>query len=224
MSIFKNIKREIVTQKFSKDFDNLIKSGKAKRFDEEFFNSFDGMYYNALPVSYYLKRMSMGHCYDASAILGLAMGKDCFVCRGNLANMACIQGDDDFEHGWVEKDDKVFDTTWQVVMQTQDYYKLFGVDSVCRREHTKFFEDCKEISCFEIHDKKYYEENYIPFARESVMLARTGELMKLEYLPKDNVEERIECESILNKLPDLDLMPRVSMEDFNTLHVSLLQN
>ena len=224
MSVFEDIKRKIAAQKFDRDYNKLIKSGRAKQFDEEFFNSFEGMYYNALPVNYYLKRMSMGKCYDASAILGLAMGKDCFVCRGNLANMAFLQGDDDFGHGWVEKDDKVYDTTWQVVMQTEDYYKLFGAESVYKRDHTKFFEDCKEISCFEIHDKKYYEENYIPFARGSVMLARTGELMKLEMLPKDNVEERLECENILNSLPDLDLMPGVSIEDFNTFHASLLQN
>ena len=224
MSFFEDIKREIASQKFDRDYNKLIQSGKAKEFDDEFYKPFDNMYFNALPVSYYLKRMSMGKCYDASAILGLAMGKDCFVCRGNLSKVGYLRQEDDFEHGWVEKDDKVYDTTWQVIMDTDEYYKLFGVEDVNKRAHTKFFEGCKEVSCFEIHDKKYYEENYIPFARELVMLSRTGELTKLESLPEDKITERAECENFLQKFPDLDLMPKPSLEDFETLQTCLLEN
>ena len=55
-------------------------SGEIRAFDEEFYASLKGKYYNGIPVYYYLLRMSMGKCYDASAILGLALG-DCKICR-----------------------------------------------------------------------------------------------------------------------------------------------
>ena len=82
--------------------DKKKKSGLIRPFDEEFYSSLDGKYYNGIPVYYYLMRMNMGKCYDCSAILGLALG-DCKICRGNL-NKAPTRSGNNFGHGWVEKD------------------------------------------------------------------------------------------------------------------------
>ena len=52
-----------------------LEAGLIKPFDSSFYAQFDGMYYNGLPIYYYLEKMSMGKCYDVSAILALAIGE-----------------------------------------------------------------------------------------------------------------------------------------------------
>ena len=102
-------------------YDKYIQKGLIKKFDDEFYSQFDGMYYNGLPIYYYLEKMSMGKCYDASAILGLAMGEKANVCRGELKTMSNIFSEI-FGHGWVEYGDKVYDTTWQVILDKKLYF------------------------------------------------------------------------------------------------------
>ena len=149
--------------------------GIVKSFDEEFYSSLKGKYFNGIPVYYYLIRMNMGKCYDCSAILGLALG-DCKICRGNLRKAPTDVGNN-FGHGWVEKDGLVYDTTWQIITDKHTYYKLFGASKVWAREDKQFFEDCKGIANWEIHDKKYYEENYIPM--ESLLIFQVESIERL---------------------------------------------
>ena len=115
MNIFKELKRNINSVRFNELFQKAIRNGDIRFFDAEFYKNFEGMYFNGLPIYYYLEKMSMGKCYDASAILALAMGEGSYVCRGELSTMSKINNEP-FGHGWVETEDSVYDTTWKIIL------------------------------------------------------------------------------------------------------------
>ena len=185
--------------------------GIVKSFDEEFYSRLKGKYFNGIPVYYYLIRMNMGKCYDCSAILGLALG-DCKICRGNLRKAPTDVGND-FGHGWVEKDGLVYDTTWQIITDKHTYYKLFGASKVWAREDKQFFEDCKGIANWEIHDKKYYEENYIPM--ESLLIFQVESIERLHLdSPLSAIstkEDKKIAKMVLADLPKIELKATFSM-------------
>lgn len=156
MNIFKKIRSCFCNIKFQTTFDKLVANGTIKPFDEHFYAQFEGKYLHGLPIYYYLRRMNMGRCYDASAVLGLAMGAGCYICRGELGNLTQISSEP-FGHSWVETDTMVYDTTWQIICPKDVYYKLFGVKYKNCRTYAQFFEDCKDLSDWSIHTKEYYE-------------------------------------------------------------------
>ncbi len=214
MDLIKNLKALFANIKFENQFKKLVEQGIIKPFDEKFYEQFENMYYLGLPVYYYLQRMNMGKCYDASAVLGFAFGKDCYICRGELNNIAkCLK--EPFGHGWVEKDGYVYDTTWQIICPTQTYYKLFGTGCYDKQSHTKFFEDCKNLSDWTIHNKEYYETNPNS-AYLMVLPAMEGELKTLEsgiltistnrelIVRKITQKDREFIEKLLKDLPDIE--------------------
>lgn len=183
----------------------LERVGKIRYFDDEFYAQFDGMLYNMIPVDFYLKRMSMGKCYDASVVLGLAFGKsdDVFICRGNLKNAGrSIDGTTKFGHGWVEMGGYVYDTTWKIIASKKDYYRIFGTQIYDRRSTKKFFDDCEELSDFNIHDKKYYEEHYSPLAYSLLLQMKSAGALFAQN--KTNKRLKMDGEKLLADLPDLD--------------------
>ena len=174
--------------------------GKLIEFNQEFYDRFEDMYYNGLPIYYYLEKMSMGKCYDASAILSLAMGKESYVCRGELANMTIIYDDEDgFGHGWVEVGDMVYDTTWKIMCSKKVYNQLFKPIDVSRRSHEQFFEDCKEMSDWTIRSKKWYEEN---FSMSNLLIFQVEQIERLK-LSNPNISEESKAFSnkVLSDLP-----------------------
>ena len=180
-------------------------SGQIKAFDDEFYAGLQGKYYNGLPVYYYMLRMSMGKCYDASAILGLALG-DCKICRGNLRKAPTEWGNQ-FGHGWVEKDGLVYDTTWQIITDKHTYYKLFGASGVCARDSKEFFELNKGLSNWEIHDKEYYEKNYMPM--ESLLIFQVEQIEKLHLespvSPISTIKDKEIAKMVLQDLPKVKI-------------------
>lgn len=192
--------------------DEKQKSGKIRPFDEEFYSTLKGMYYNGIPVYYYLMRMNMGKCYDCSAILGLALG-DCKICRGNLRKAPTRSGNK-FGHGWVEKDGLVYDTTWQIITDKLTYYKLFGASHVCAREDKQFFEDCKGMSSWEIHDRKYYEDKYVPIDALLIFQVRELEKIHLEspISPISTAEDKEIAKMVLADLPNVELQSSYNID------------
>ena len=73
------------------------------------------------------------------------------------------------EHGWIEKDGYVYDTTWRVFCPTDVYYNVFKPTCVDKRDSKRFFEDCKEVSDWTIRDKQWYENNYSPLPRSMLI-------------------------------------------------------
>ena len=190
--------------RFQKLFSRLKEKGVIKPFDDEFYRQFDGMLYNVTPVDYYIKYMSMGKCFDASAVLGLAFGKrdDVFICRGNLRYAGLsLSGKPSFGHGWVEKDGMVYDTTWQIICPREVYYKLFGAKVRDRRSTKQFFKDCEALTDFNIHDKKFYEECFCNYAYCSlIQMLEMGALLT----KSKNEKSRLAGEKLLNDLPDME--------------------
>lgn len=208
MKLFSNIDKFWQRYKSITLYSRLAKkqdNGTVKPFDQEFYKKLSGMYYNGIPVYYYLIRINIGKCYDCSAILGLALG-DCKICRGNLRKAPTRSGNY-FGHGWVEKDGFVYDTTWQIIADKHTYYKLFGASQVYARDSKEFFEDCKGMSSWEIHDKKYYEENYIPM--DSLLIFQVRELEKFHLVspisPISTKEDKEIAKIVLEDLPNVEI-------------------
>ena len=202
----------IVGAIFNYILNKYIKSGKIKKFDQEFYNQFEGMYYHGIPVYYYLEKMNMGRCYDTSAILALAMGEESYVCRGDLNTMSSSYNER-FGHGWVIKGDFVYDTTWQIICPITLYNKLFKPVKVSKRSYTQFFNDCKGISDWTIRDKEYYEKHH---SLSSLLIFQVRQLEKLKLdNPTITKEEKMFIDKILKDLPDETKAPQYNYEDLN---------
>ncbi len=214
MKVFNKLKRQMLSTILNDQYYKYVKSGKIIHFDQSFYSQFDGMYFGGLPVYYYLQKLNMGKCYDTSAILALAMGGNAKVCRGELKSMTTLYNDC-FGHGWVEADGKVYDTTWQIILDKDLYYKLFKVADEVSVENNQFFENCKEISDWNIYSKEYYENNYVPFV--SLNIFQVHEIIKL-YLntPSTTPEDIVFYTKLQQDLPDFDkliLSPPNFLED-----------
>ena len=143
----------------------------------------------------------MGKCYDTSAILALAMGKDNYVCRGELHAMTKISREY-FDHGWVEDEEFVYDTTWQIICPKKIYYKLFGVKGIRKSKHEDFFKMCKGISSWKIKRKEDFEKEHTL----ETMLIFTVKALETQKLEDVNIDEKQREFSmkVLNDLPKID--------------------
>ena len=203
MKLLDKIRANITSAKFDLAFNKLCKSGKAKPFDDEFFAKFEGMYYHGLPVYYYLcDMMSNGRCYDASAVLGLAMGEGAYVCRGHIdSQYGYWKGKTG--HGWVETDTLVYDTTFKIICKKEDYYKVFKARLSSKRDYETHREDMSKITDVSIHDKKWFEENA---GFSNLLIFQVRELEKLKLESKNTSEEEKDfARKVLNDLPNTKL-------------------
>ena len=198
MGKFSNI---LKSKLFIRSYNQNFKKGNIRKFDEEFFSQFEGMYFEGLPVYFLLsKMMAEGKCYDTSAILALALGKECFVCRGDLSSQAYNWGEDKLGHGWVEKDGYVYDTTWQIICKKEVYEKVFKPRNVSVQKGVDFFERCKDIADWTIHDRAYYEK-YEPMA--DLLSFQVRELAKLNLKrPEQTGDEKSYWEKLIKDLPE----------------------
>jgi len=194
-NVFSAMLVEIARTNFNYEYNKAFDCSKFRHFDDEFLSQFDGMYYNGYPIWYYLEYMSMGKCYDASAILALAIGESSNVARGELSNLNSIYGEK-FGHGWVEVGNTVYDTTWKIIADKKTYYRVYGVKKTEVTPSKDFFERCKEISDWNIRTKEYYENNYVPMmypsviqgynlAEQEIMSGDEGRVKKGERLKKE---------------------------------------
>ena len=207
MNILKRMKRDLATQKFINGYQKTDKKGKIRPFDDEFLASLEGKYWQGLPLYYHLiKSMSDGRCYDASTALCLAMGEGSYIVQGDLKSQEGLWNGHT-GHGWVECDDKVYDTTWQIICKKDDYYKLFKPKLWSKRDYKTFKEGLKSITDPEIRTKEWYEKNPST-ANILIYQVRALEMLKLknENLTK---EARINAQKVLNDLPN------ATLEDFN---------
>ena len=191
----------VAYQKLDNLYEKYIASGDIKKFDDEFYKQFDGMFFDGIPVYYYLQKMNMKRCYDASAVLALAMNDGCYVCRGDLKGVGdTYEKREQWGHGWVEKDGKVYDTTWQIICDKEIYYEVFKPRKVSRTKDKLFFEQCKGIADWTIRDKEYYENNW-DFANLTVFQIREIEklILNSSYSTK---EEKEFAKKVLEDLPD----------------------
>ncbi len=192
---------EHLEKSFIYNYHKYLHEGIIKKFDGEFYRQFDGMYFRGLPIYYHLTEsyMTNGHCYDASATLGLAFGKEAYVCRGNLRSLRkAWKGKTG--HGWVEKGGYCYDTTWKIACPKNVYYKVFKPVKVQKRSHNQFFEDCKWLTDWTIRDKEWYEQNYCDDLLV-IVVARNIAQLELEK-HKVTPERRKFLEQLLIDLPD----------------------
>jgi len=182
------------------EYNKAFEKGKFKSFNDEFISQFDGMYYNGYPIWYYLEYMSMGKCYDASAILALAIGEEASIARGELSHLNSIFGKK-FGHGWVEVGDTVYDTTWKIIADKKTYYKVYGVRKQKVVPSKQFFEDCKELSDWNIRTKEYYENNYVPMMYVSMILGYKFAESLIAKGEPDSIEKG---KRLQNELPDFE--------------------
>ena len=160
MNIFKKIQANIATIKFYREYDKLEVQGKLEHFDQADLSFLDGKYWQGLPMYYFLTDyMSNGRCYDASIALGLAMGEGAYVVRGDLKSMIGAWGENRLGHGWVEYGDKVYDTTWKIICDRENYYKVFKPEVWSKVDYKTYKRNLKEITDPEIRTKEWYEKN-----------------------------------------------------------------
>lgn len=211
MSLIKNIKKAIVSNLFVSNYKKFKDSNKLHFFDDKFYSQLEGKYFDGLPVYYYLKYMNVGQCYDCSIILGMALGNKAYICRGDVESMYGFW-DEKTGHGWVELDNKVFDTSGAFYCDKETYYKLMKPKNVSKSLPQDYEKNFKEIGDINIHDKSYYEKEY---STNTVLirLVRAQTILQLETLKG---KEREEYEKLLKDLPDISKIPPL---DFSNIEL-----
>lgn len=115
-------------------FNLIAKKGLRKRksieFDSEFYNKLDN-YYSDRTFGQILKNENTnGCCYFYSLMLAKNM-EGSTLCVGNLNKLNSVFNYsyiDTFGHGWVEKDNLVYDTTSKQIFDKEFYYKNYNVE------------------------------------------------------------------------------------------------
>ena len=119
--------RIIYCKYIEKMFKKGIRLGKVQPFDDAYYNELSHTIYCTIPVDFDIKHLlpksGPKKCYDRSFKMFLAMENSVLV-RGSLEYFR-MKGDDGVNHGWVEREDKVYDPTWTIKVDKDFYYKLF---------------------------------------------------------------------------------------------------
>ena len=126
-----------------------ILTNKIQDFPEDLWKKIDEHYYCGNPLSVLLQNgFNLRKCYDRSYALTMAFDR-CDLVRGSLPRYGKIKrniDDPDFDHGWVEDEKYVYDTTFMKKFDKKFYYKLFG---------TKV---SNVISSEELNNDEYYKK------------------------------------------------------------------
>lgn len=119
--------RTIIFDKLCK---KAIKKHKSTNFDDKFYSSLTRKYSDLAFGEKLKKDATSGLCYFYSLLLAGSFS-GCSLKRGNLNLLNASVDDmylDVFGHGWVEKDNLVYDTTAKQVFDKTWYYDNFQVE------------------------------------------------------------------------------------------------
>lgn len=191
----RNIKAILKSFSFTRNFNLNKKSGNICEFDQKFYSQFDGVYFHGLPIYFYFSPlMANGRCYDASMVLGLAFGSDCYICRGDLSSQLGTWGENKLGHGWVEKDGYVYDTTWKVYCEKGVYEKVFKPINVRRQKSSDF------TTMGAIHNREWYEQNC---SLSNLLISQVKEIANLELTDSKLEEDKKNFwQKLIQDLPD----------------------
>lgn len=117
-------------------------------YPEKLWKEINKHYYCGTPLNVLLQEgFNIGKCYDRSYALTMAFEK-CNLVRGLLPRYGKLENtsyDQFFNHGWVEDDKYVYDTTFMKRFNKKFYYYLFGAKAE------------KIISSDELNKDDYYQ-------------------------------------------------------------------
>lgn len=204
MILFYELRHELAKKTWNEQFYKSIANGKFKKFDEAFYRQFDGMYYDALPLYYYLRIENMEKCYRTSAILALALDQaDIHICRGDLKKQAIIENKKHFGHGWLEIGNTVYDTTWQIIADKDTYYKVFGVVTEENTGKKQYFSNPIRTGRG-IHNRAFFEQDITDY--DFTIVEETKQKVKTEMNYLDPTSQKyLLRQKLLNDLPIINM-------------------
>ena len=142
-----NLKQKLYLSKTNKLHKQGLLNGLIKPFDEELYQELNKTIFLNIPVDLdikYLKpEVRPGRCYDRSLAMFFAMAKS-YLVRGSLEYFRIFGDEEDINHGWVERDNYVYDPTWRCIFDKDYYYKMFKVKKVNRLNHEEYCNISKE--------------------------------------------------------------------------------
>ena len=121
--------------------ENGIKKGLIVPFDDEYYNELNKTIVNTIPVDLDIKYLmpiaGPGKCYDRSLKMFYAMDNSILV-RGSLEYYRVFGEKEEINHGWVERDEYVYDPTWMYKFDKKYYYKIFKVKNTKKCNHEEY--------------------------------------------------------------------------------------
>ena len=67
-----------------------------------------------------------------------------YLVRGNLEYFRMFGDEEEINHGWVERDNLVFDPTWQCIFNKDYYYKMFNITKASKVNHKEYCDISKD--------------------------------------------------------------------------------
>ena len=153
MSIVQMIKTNIYNFKLKKLLVKGIKSGEVTQFSDELYKQMSQTFVAGLPVSIHIRYLNPtsgpGKCLDRSLYMFFCFDNALLV-RGDCEDLAMRFGSEDSEHGWIEIDDYVYDSSLLLRFKKDLYYELYRPTNVVKCS--------KDEYCSTIEQKKAYDE------------------------------------------------------------------
>ena len=179
-----------------------VKKGLIVPFDDELYSELNKTIINTCPVDIdikYLKpKEAPGKCYDRSLKMFYAM-ENSVLTRGSLEYFRVLFGEmEDVNHGWVERDNYVYDPTWLCRYDKDYYYKIFKVmvDSKCNHEEFCSFSENNEKAYKKV--KSTTRETFKKDGFDRMMLSTTIPLLR--GIASNNPKLKVELEKYLKEI------------------------
>ena len=175
------LKQKIYLLKIETLYKLGIKRGLIKPFDEELYQELNKTIFCNIPVDMDIKYLKPterpGRCYDRSLEMFFAMSNS-YLVRGNLEYFRMFGDEEEINHGWVERDNLVYDPTWRCTFNKDYYYKMFKVDNVEKINHEEYCSVSKENEELFISTKQRTRESLRVNGPDRYMLPVSVPLLK----------------------------------------------
>lgn len=154
--------------------------GKIVPFDNSFYEELSKTYISSIPVSIHIKYLKPDKapmkCIDRSLYMFFAIDNSLLV-RGNSRYIKILSGKGTGKHGWIERDNYVYDPTYTERFDKDLYYKIFGLTDISKYT--------KEEYCSIDRNRELYEEiksatieDYKPSGKRRMELGMSIPLIK----------------------------------------------
>lgn len=217
--MFNEIKKTLYFTKRNLLYQKGIKNGDIVPFDDELYKKLSNTFISGLPVSIHIKhltpqRVGIGRCIDRSLYMFLCFD-DALLVRGDEKNLELEYGKDRSYHGWIEKDNYVYDPYYLLRFDKDLYYKMFCPKKIekytiedYKTTNKKYYEDIKNTTLddFKINGRKRDDLFIIiPIIKETASLSNNEEFKKdlNDYLESIEYDEEQIYNQFMNKVKTL---------------------
>ena len=150
--MFDKLRKNLYFNRLNQLFMSGLEEGRIVPFDDTLYKEMSSTYVAGLPVSIHIKYLKPiippGKCYDRSLYMFFCFD-DALLVRGDNKDLEFKFGKDNAGHGWIERDNYVYDPTLLMRFDRDLYYKIYKPTNIIKANK---YEYCSKESCRELYE------------------------------------------------------------------------